>query len=292
VCRFVLYRGEPIHLASLITTPENSLIHQSFDSREREEPLNGDGFGVAWYAAEADPDAALFRSITPAWNNQNLRHLARVTKSHCVLAHVRAASDGMAVTELNTHPFVHGPYAFMHNGELAGFRHHRRALMNDLDERHFELVAGTTDSECLFAHVLQRLAHDRLARASDMADALSGAMGHCVGYLAGRGVRGVSTVNAVLANGREAVACRYTSAADREAPSLHLHTGKLYSCRSGTPELVEAHEDEHSVIVASEPLTGDASWQVVPNNHLVAIDARRRVSLRPIPALGKGGSIA
>jgi predicted glutamine amidotransferase len=266
----------------LITTPENSLIHQSFDSREREEPLNGDGFGVAWYATGADRDAAVFRSITPAWNNQNLRHVARVIQSRCVLAHVRAASDGMAVTELNTHPFVHGPYAFMHNGELAEFRHRRRRLLNDLDERHFELVAGTTDSECLFAHVLQRISPGRVASASEMADALSAAIRHFEATLPARGADGISTVNAVLANGREAVACRYSSARDTEAPSLHLHTGKLYSCRSGTPELLEADEDEHSVIVASEALTGDASWRVVPNNHLVSIDSRRQVSLRPI----------
>ena len=71
-------------MSSLITEPENSLIHQSFDSREREEPLNGDGFGVAWYPQDGHRDAALFRSITPAWSNQNLRHIARAVKSGCV----------------------------------------------------------------------------------------------------------------------------------------------------------------------------------------------------------------
>ena len=283
MCRFVLYLGEPLHLSSLVTAPENSLIHQSFDARERDEPLNGDGFGVAWYAPEAELDAALFRSITPAWNNQNLRHLARVTKSRCVLAHVRAASDGMSVSELNTHPFVHGRYAFMHNGELAGFRRNRRGLLDRLDEEHFELVEGTTDSECLFAHTLQRLPRARPATVEEMADALGGAIRDCVDYLRAHGESGESTVNAVLANGREAVACRFTTARDDAAPSLHLHTGKLYSCRSGAPELVEAHEDAHSTIVASEPLTGDASWQIVPNDHLVVIDGRRRVSMRPMP---------
>jgi len=31
MCRFLLYRGPPLHLSSLITAPENSLIRQSCD---------------------------------------------------------------------------------------------------------------------------------------------------------------------------------------------------------------------------------------------------------------------
>lgn len=92
MCRFVLYHGPPITLGSLVTEPENSLIHQSYQSRERAEPLNGDGFGLAWYAPELSAAPALFRSISPAWNNANLLSLARVVRSHCILAHVRAAT--------------------------------------------------------------------------------------------------------------------------------------------------------------------------------------------------------
>ncbi|MEZ6194623.1 MAG: hypothetical protein R3F20_02680 [Planctomycetota bacterium] len=43
----------------------NSLIHQSYEAKERFEPLNGDGFGLAWYV-EGDPKPARFRSVTPA----------------------------------------------------------------------------------------------------------------------------------------------------------------------------------------------------------------------------------
>src|SRR5690349_16561066 len=92
VCRFTFYRGEPLPLAQLITEPVHSLIHQSFHSDEREEPLNGDGFGLAWYV-DGSAEPALFRAVTPAWSNRNLRELARVTTSGCVLAHVRAATQ-------------------------------------------------------------------------------------------------------------------------------------------------------------------------------------------------------
>ena len=95
MCRFVLYLGESLTLDKLITRPRNSIIHQSHHAELRKEPLNGDGFGLAWYAPAHGPQPALFRSVRPAWNDANLAHLARVTESPAVLAHVRAATRGL-----------------------------------------------------------------------------------------------------------------------------------------------------------------------------------------------------
>lgn len=281
MCRFVLYLGQPLHLSSLTTAPEHSLIRQSYESRERDEPLNGDGFGVAWYQLDDHDEAALFRSITPAWNNQNLRHLASAVKSSCILAHVRAASNGLAVSEANTHPFVCKRHAFMHNGEIAGFRRHRRELMDLLDPEHYEMVEGTTDSECLFAHCLQLLGDDPSAMADQMAVALEGAIAIFLS-LADCTENAPSYVNAVLSNGRDAVISRFTNAPDGRAASLYLHTGRLYTVRDGRPELVEAREDKHSIIIASEPLTNDSSWSGVPENTMVVIVASGHVTMRPL----------
>ena len=76
--RFTLYLGPPMRVAALLFEPEHSLIRQSTHSRERSEPLNGDGFGLGWYVPEIGPEPAVFRSITPAWNNRNLASLAHV----------------------------------------------------------------------------------------------------------------------------------------------------------------------------------------------------------------------
>ncbi|TFG64224.1 MAG: class II glutamine amidotransferase, partial [Gemmatimonadales bacterium] len=62
MCRFVVYIGEEIRISSLITEPVNSIIHQSFHSHERDEPLNGDGFGLVWYPPSLTENPALFRS--------------------------------------------------------------------------------------------------------------------------------------------------------------------------------------------------------------------------------------
>ncbi len=94
MCRFVAYLGKPIDMGELLYAPADSIIKQSYAAREIEEPLNGDGFGVGWYHHDRTPDPAVFVSVTPAWNNRNLRYLAPKVRSHCIVAHVRAASEG------------------------------------------------------------------------------------------------------------------------------------------------------------------------------------------------------
>jgi glutamine amidotransferase len=283
MCRFVLYLGHPVALSSLITESENSLIHQSFASREREEPLNGDGFGVAWYAPAISPEAARFRMITPAWSSQNLRHLARITRSTCVLAHVRAASEGLPVTETNTHPYVHDRYTFMHNGEIAGFARIKRALLDGLGDTAYHMIEGTTDSEHLFALFLERrLREERRESHEALAHALEGAVSDVLCLLADAGVQEPSYLNLAVADGSSAVVCRYTNGPEADAPSLHWHSGKRYHCDDeGVPRLLDAEVGEHAVIVASEALTEDAEWTVVPPNHLVVISPHREVEVRP-----------
>jgi predicted glutamine amidotransferase len=61
----------------------------------------------------------VFRSIEPAWNDQNLRELAGHIRSHLFFAHIRAAI-GSAVQQANCHPFRHGRWLFMHNGFIDG----------------------------------------------------------------------------------------------------------------------------------------------------------------------------
>ena len=81
MCRFVLYRGAEISLASLLTEPEHSLIKQSIHSREREEPLNGDGYGVAWFAPAPPHAPVVFKEVSPAWNREYW------TVRNCLLVH-------------------------------------------------------------------------------------------------------------------------------------------------------------------------------------------------------------
>ncbi len=94
MCRLMAYKGTPIIIDKLLYQPKNSLVNQSINAREIEEPLNGDGFGIGWYVPEVNYEPVTFVSVNPAWSNRNLRNLAPKIKTECMLAHVRAASVG------------------------------------------------------------------------------------------------------------------------------------------------------------------------------------------------------
>lgn len=296
MCRFVLYQGPGLRLSSLITEPDHSLIHQSTQSRESEEPLNGDGFGVAWYKPELCAQPAVFRSVTPAWNNRNLIDLARVTASPCVLAHVRAATSGQPVSELNCHPFTYGPYAFMHNGDVGGFAGLRRRLVANLTETAYNAIEGSTDSEHLFALFL-----DRLARAGRLGDATSRDRGPLAPVISAEALAAAvlgavedvvdlarpcgepSYLNIAVSNGRSSVACRFTTDAPQDAASLHLHTGRRYVCEGGACRMVDPEGSTKAILISSEPLSSDPGWQNIPPNHAVILHEDQTTRLLEVP---------
>ena len=74
------------------------------------------------------------------------------------MAHVRAATQQLAVSELNCHPFVVDRWSFMHNGDIGGFGKIRRALLAQLSDERFDAIHGSTDSEHFFAVLLDELA--------------------------------------------------------------------------------------------------------------------------------------
>ena len=283
MCRFVLYRGAEITVSSLVTTPANSLIHQSFDNQEREEPLNGDGFGIAWYAPEISDQPALFRAVSPAWNNQNLRHLARVTRSRSILAHVRAATVGLPVTRLNCHPFSWGPFAFMHNGHLGGFRRIRRRLLGLLSEEAFDLVEGSTDSEHLFALFVDRYRElEKDGRVERMARALTAAIAQVEELRREAGVEQTSQINVALSDGAAAVATRFTSDRPETANSLYVQLGRRWVCEGRECGMLDPDVARGAVIISSERLSDGPGWDRVPPNQLVVVGEDLAVGMLPI----------
>ena len=74
-------------------------------SRIGVETTNGDGFGMGWYGVAEEP--GVYRSIAPAWGDENLRELAAHIEAPLFLAHIRATT-GTAIQQTNCHPFRHG----------------------------------------------------------------------------------------------------------------------------------------------------------------------------------------
>jgi len=278
MCRFALYLGPEITLDLLATRPKHSIVHQSFHARERSEPLNGDGFGLGWYVPDLSNEAAIFKSVSPAWSNVNLRHLARVTRSNCILAHVRAASPGIPVSELNCHPFSCDTLTFMHNGSLAGFPRLKRTIVNRLSDRSFDGLTGSTDSEHIFSLFCDRFKEIHM---DDPADRLAATMTTVIAELENMrraaDISEFSYLNLAVTDGCNAVVSHFVSDSHVAPPSLYVHTGKSYTCEGNICRMIEPEGSGGAVLVASEPLSGDPGWDAVPPNSLLIIDSDRSV---------------
>src|SRR5207302_3168783 len=111
------------------------------------ETTIGDGFGIGWY--DGEPVPGVFRSIEPAWNDDNLREITAHVRSHLFFAHIRAAI-GSAVQQTNCHPFRHGRWLFMHNGYINKLAVMKRDLVLAVDPSLYADIEGQTDSEVLF----------------------------------------------------------------------------------------------------------------------------------------------
>lgn len=285
MCRLLAYRGIPLTMDKLLYQPKNSLIHQSYDAQEIEEPLNGDGFGVGWYVPE-DRDPAVFVSIFPAWSNRNLKSLAPRIKSGCLFAHVRAASVG-DIAEANCHPFTYKQFLFMHNGGIGGFDIIRRALRESLSDEMYAFVKGQTDSEHFFALILDqlqaRIGERKECSLEDMRFAYEAAIGHVEALKKRFGVKEETFINSVLTDGKLIVATRYVADTSDPALTLYFSRGARYECIDGVCRMIPANEKEKSVLIVSEKLTGDGQdWNKIPENHFVSVDAKLDVTTHPI----------
>lgn len=276
MCRFIAYAGAPVLLADLLYRPANSLIMQSYDAKERPEPLNGDGFGVGWYVPEIAPGPCVLRSTTPAWSNRNLQNLAAHTRASRMFAHIRAASPGMAVTDANVHPFQYDRFMWMHNGSVADFHKVRRRLREGLRDEFYDMINGTTDSEHAFALFLNELraSFDQVTP-EEMRAALVATIRRLNELTREAGIEAPSYYNFAVTDGRAMIVSRYCSAPGTPGASLHVSRGTRFVCQPGgvcDMESVASDEPASAVIVSSERLTSDASdYLGVPDNHTVAV---------------------
>ena len=174
MCRFFIYKGELIYLGDILTRPEHSLLTQARrattytpgadDSvnycpekhKKRNHAINADGFGVGYFNTSIRKEGTLFKSITPAWSNNNLIELSEVTQCNVCFAHIRAASTGMPLSEFNCHPFRMGKFMWMHNGGIAHFDVIKRSLLSTLPSNVYKNIYGTTDSEVSFGVFVSR----------------------------------------------------------------------------------------------------------------------------------------
>jgi glutamine amidotransferase len=239
MCRHLAYVGPSVTLEKLIIKPEHSLLQQAFAPRyQTHGTINADGFGVGWYDRDKRGEPARYRTTRQIWADPSFASIAGLVTSNAVLAAVRSASPGMAIEETSTPPFTEGPWLFSHNGFVPGFGTGvGRTLRRKVSETRAHAMAGATDSELLFALVL-----DRLDAGTPPADALVAVIGLVEELTTAR-------LNLLLTDGERvaATACRN---------SLFVFDDRQLT---------------GAVVIASEPYDDDTSWEVVTDGSVVEL---------------------
>ncbi|HZE03918.1 MAG TPA: class II glutamine amidotransferase [Solirubrobacteraceae bacterium] len=256
MCRWLAYKGAPVLLERALYAPAHSLIEQSLHSRLGAEATNGDGFGVGWY--DGTPTPGIFRSVEPAWNDENLRELAAHITSGVFFAHIRAAI-GSAVQQTNCHPFRHGRWLFMHNGYIAEFPAVKRDLVLAVDESLFPEIGGHADTEVLFHLALTHGLED------DPPSAVARAIGIVEDVGRRRGIKYPFQGTIATTDGERMWAFRYSS--EGRSRSLFF-TRDVPTLRALYPERAILHEmSEDARLIVSEPI-GDlpGAWNEVPES--------------------------
>ena len=283
MCRFLAYMGTPILLDQLIFEPENSLVSQSYHALERREPVNGDGFGLAWYVPEISNEPVRYVSVRPAWNDNNLRALAPKIRSGCVFAHVRDASFG-TVSELNCHPFQFGRLLMMHNGTIEGFTKIKRALRHALCDEAYHWIKGETDSEHFFALFIHHLLKKAKAayQQKDFIYALSGAVTDLKELFSVHKMEEDFYLNVAITDGENLIASRYDTNKEIESPTLYYSKAGRFECNNGTCRMVQTDLRQQGILIVSEPLTNfQEDWHSVPEEHFVAVSEELKVEVLP-----------
>lgn len=243
MCRILAYTGRPILLEDLVCRAEHSIVHQALAAFEGKTRTNGDGFGIGWYGERPEPGC--YRETLPAWSDDNLRSICAQVRSGLFFAHVRASTEA-AVARVNCHPFVHGKWMFMHNGQIGGHHVIRRRVEALIPDEYYGRRAGSTDSEAIFLAALgQGLEEDPVG-------AVARTIRLILDIQKDAGITEAFRFAACVSDGERLWAFRWSS--DRILPTLYL-SDRL----DGT-------------IIVSEPLDGSTdTWHEVPKCGFVSM---------------------
>ena len=287
MCRFIAYLGRPIIVDELLLKPSNSLVHQSFDAGEMSQTLNGDGFGLGWYVHSISRQPGLFRSISPAWNNCNLLYNAPLIRTDCMFAHVRAASVG-AISEANSHPFHYQQYLMMHNGFIPQFQKIKRRLQSLLNEEMYLWVKGQTDSEHIFALLIQNLNELKDESAEITTDQARAGFQKTFDTIAEltqeAGISNqVATFNIMITDGYRIFGSRFSSIRFGKARTLYFSAGSKFECQDGVSVMLQDDSGTQAVLIVSEKLnTRTHEWTSIPDNHFIAVENNMDISMYPL----------
>jgi len=266
MCRWLAYMGEPLRPSTIVLDAKHSIVAQSLDSPLGAETVNGDGFGFGWYptGAVAGTEPALFHSIEPAWNDENLRELTRALSTPLFFTHVRAAA-GPPIQQTNCHPFRYENWMFMHNGAIHGWSELKRDLTVAVDPTLYPHMLGTTDSEVLFHLALSYGLQD------DPIDAIGRAIRTVESVGRSHGVQFPWQGTVAVSDGATVWAFRYST---QGRTRTLFHSADVPTLREMYPDVPRlADFGDQAKVVVSEPLNDlPGVFVEVPESTAVVLD--------------------
>jgi predicted glutamine amidotransferase len=254
MCRWMAWMGQPVLIEELLFKTPHGIVDQSLHARMGAEPTNGDGFGLGWFGTGDGP--AVYRSVSPAWGDPNLRELAGHVESPLFMAHVRAAI-GSPVQETNCHPFRRDGWLFVHNGFIDGFHDLRRDLMLALDPSLFPEIHGSTDSEVVFHLALTFGLED------DPIRALEQTLGLIEATASRHGVDDAVQGSFGVSDGAHLWALRYATKATPRTLFTSADVESIKRLHPENPRFQRMRDDDR--LVVSEPFSDlPGVWHEVP----------------------------
>ena len=123
MCRWVLYKGDRIKIADVVTRPAHSLVDQAqnhivftpgvessalYDREQRkhrDHGVNADGFGLGWYTGDDKAvTPTLIKSLLPPWSSATLSEIAESTDTHLLFARAASMNSPSALSASAAYP--------------------------------------------------------------------------------------------------------------------------------------------------------------------------------------------
>lgn len=269
MCRLYGFRAnEPTKVECTLVYAQNALMVQS------REDLSGRGNAHGWgIATYEDHCPHVERQAWAAYQGEHFRRAAARTFSEQVLAHVRRATVGAPRIE-NTHPFVDGPWAFIHNGTVPGFDRLRPRLLEQMPKERRDAIRGDTDSEHVF-HYLRTLQARMPER--PLLEVLRDGIRQITQWCCEIEPTAPIGLNVILTDGEQMVGSRIGRTL------YYLEREGVHDCEiCGFPHI--RHDTDRlyrAVVVASEPISHE-HWREVPERSVYRVSEDFRFDSGPV----------
>ena len=212
------------------------VVGDNFDDFIALSAEHKDGWGIAH-------DGKIEKNLKSAGVSHEFSDTVKRLNTNGALLHLRLASKGIAVDIRNNHPFIHGKFAFMHNGTIRP----ANSAEQFISDKYKAFITGSTDSELLFYAVLTQI--DELG--------LIEGVKKCIILI--RENADCSALNIIIQTPEHLIAVCEFKEGNKSKSSAPDH----YELRFA--------KTEHEVVVASTGW-GIADWQHLENHQILVVD--------------------